>query len=184
MNAKKAVSVLLFTACLAAGAVAPAAAQQITRVAVMDFNRILAARSKDSEALRAFEMKRSTIQAEIDRRKDDILRLVAQKTELDKANDTKASARLRSEIDLKTKQLSEFATARQRELDEEAARLVSNDQFAQALYKEVQTIAESDGYSLVLNIRSADSVMESVFWYSQMIDITDKVIQALSLGRP
>jgi outer membrane protein len=180
MNVKR----VAFAAVIAIGLGTGVAAQQITRVAVMDFNRILAARSKDSAALREFELKKSTIQAEIDRRKDDIMRLVSQKIEADKANDAKASSRLRSEIDLKTKQLSEFATVKQRELDEDAKKLVSNDQFAQLLYKEVQTIAESEGYSLVLNIRSADAVMESVFWYSQMIDITDKIIQVLALGNP
>ncbi len=180
MSAKRA---LVLAACLWALAAAGAGAQQITRVAVLDFNRILASRSKDASSLKDFELKKSLIQAEIDRRGDEILRLLAQKVEVEKT-DAKAAARLREEIDAKKRQLSEYAAVKQRELDDEAARLVSADAFAQALYKQVQDIAEAEGYSLVLNIRSADSVMKSVFWYSQMIDITEKVLQALDAKKP
>jgi len=158
--------------------------QQITRVAVMDFNKILASRSNDGSSLRDFELKKSLIQAEIDKRRDEIMRLLSQKVEADKAGDAKASGQLRAEVEAKTRQLSEYAQVKQQELDSEAKALVSKDAFAQSLYQKVQEIAESEGYSLVLNIRSADSVMESVFWYSQMIDITDKVIQALASKTP
>lgn len=176
MNSRKARLVLALALALAAGAFG----QQITRVAVMDLNRVLASRAKDATSLRDFELKKANIQAEIDRRKDEIVRLLAQKVEADKLQDAKASSQLRADIEAKTRQLSEYATVKQRELDAEAKSLTSNDAFVQALYKQVQAIAEADGYSLVLNTRSADTVMESVFWYSQMIDITDKVIQSLS----
>ena len=96
----------------------------------------------------------------------------------------RTSARLKDEIEVKTRQLSEYATVKQQELDNEAKNLASSDSFVQNLYKQVQAIAEADGYSLVLNIRSADSVMESVFWYSQMIDITDRVIQTIEAKNP
>ncbi|HRY55047.1 MAG TPA: OmpH family outer membrane protein [Spirochaetia bacterium] len=180
MNAKR----ILISLAAAAALAASAFGQQITRVAVMDFNRILASRSGDASSLRDFELKKSLIQAEIDKRKDEIMRLLAQKVEADKAGDAKSSAQLRSDIESRTKQLSEFAQVKQRELDAEAKTLVSRDAFAQNLYRQVQAIAESEGYSLVLNVRSADSVMEAVFWYSQMIDITDKVIQALAPKSP
>jgi len=180
MSAKK----TLLAAALALSLGSVLAAQQITRVAVMDFNKILASRAQDASSLKDFELKKSLIQAEIDRRSDDIMRLLGQKVEADKANDAKASSRFREEIEGKRRLLSEFVTVKQKELDDEADRLRSNDALAQAIYKQVQAISEAEGYSLVLNTRSADSVMNSVFWYSQMIDITDKLIQALSEKTP
>jgi Skp family chaperone for outer membrane proteins len=180
MNAKR----IAIAAAAILGLGAAAYGQQITRVAVMDFNKILASRAKDAASLKDFDLKKSLIQAEIDKRKDEILRLLGQKVEAEKSGDAKSAAQLRSEIEAKTRQLSEYATVKQGELDKEAKGLVSNDAFAQNLYKQVQAVAESEGYSLVLNIRSGDSVMESVFWYSQMIDITDKVIEALGNKAP
>jgi len=180
MSARKASAAIVLASCLALLGAAGATAQQITRIAVMDFNRVLASRSQDGVALKDFELKKSAIQAEIDKRSDEIIRLMAQKVEADKAGDAKGSAKLKSDIEAKTRQLSEYAQVKQRELDDDATRLVSTDSLAQAIYRQVQAIAEADGYSLVLNLRSADSVMGSVFWYSQMIDITDKLIQALA----
>jgi Skp family chaperone for outer membrane proteins len=174
----------LLAATLALGLCAGAFGQQITRIAVMDFNKVLASRAKDANSLRDFELKKSLIQAEIDRRKDELMRLLGQKVEVDRIGDARSSAKLKEEIDSKTRQLSEFATVKQQELDNDAKALASTDSFAQNLLKQVQAIAEADGYSLVLNTRSSDSVMESVFWYSQMIDITDKVIQALAAKTP
>jgi Skp family chaperone for outer membrane proteins len=172
---------LLAAAVLALGVAAGGFGQQITRIAVMDFNKIIASHAKDGSALRGFELKKSQIQAEIDRRRDDIMRLLQQKVDADRLGDGKASQRLKDEIELKTRQLADYATSKQQELDDEAKALASSDAFAQSLYRQVQSIAEAEGYSLVLNLRSADSVMEAVFWYSPMIDITEKVIQALAL---
>jgi Skp family chaperone for outer membrane proteins len=180
MSAKKISIAAALALCLCAGAFG----QQITRVAVMDFNKVIAARSKDAPSLKDFELKKSLIQAEIERRADEVMRLLAQKVEAEKIGDGKAAAKLKEEIDAKKRQLSEYATVKQKELDDEARALASNDAFVQALYKQVQAIAEADGYSLVLNIRSGDAVMGSVFWYSQMIDITDKLIQSLGAMSP
>jgi Skp family chaperone for outer membrane proteins len=175
MIAKKLSLAAALALCLCAGALG----QQITRVAVMDLNRIIASRAKDAASLHDFELKKSLIQAEIDRRSDELMRLLSQKVEADKAGDAKTSSRLREEIDSRKRQLSEYAAVKQKELDDDARALASTDAYVQSLLKQVQAIAEADGYSLVLNIRSSDSVMGSVFWYSQMIDITDKLIQAL-----
>lgn len=175
---------VLAVAVMALGFSLAVVGQQITRVAVVDFNKIIASRSQDGSAFREFELKKSQIQAEIDRRRDEILRLLSQKVEADKLGDLKSSQRLKDEIDAKTRQLSEYATVKQAELDAEAKSLASSDAFVQSLYKQVQAVAEAEGYSLVLNLRSADSVMESVFWYSPMIDITEKVIEALALKTP
>lgn len=180
MSSKKVVCVLT----LAIGLIAAAFGQQITRIAVIDLNKVIAARAKDATSLHDFELKKSLIQAEIDQRRDEIMRLLSQKVEADRGKDVRTSARLKDEIEVKTRQLSEYATVKQQELDNEAKNLASSDSFVQNLYKQVQAIAEADGYSLVLNIRSADSVMESVFWYSQMIDITDRVIQTIEAKNP
>ncbi len=154
-------------------------AQQITRIAVVDLQKILLAYSTDSAALRDYEAKKAEIQQEINQQATDIKTLQAQKFDADKARDTATSQRLDSEITRRTDALRTFVRAKQDELDKAAAAIKSTDGFAQLMYKKIQDVAETDGYSLVLNLRSVDSVMSAVLWYSPMIDITDKVIAAL-----
>ena len=68
--------------------------------------------------------------------------------------------------------------------DDQAKKLASTDAFSQDLYKQIQNYAETNGFSLVLNLKSSDTVMNAVLWYSPMIDITSDVIQALTGKAP
>ena len=91
--------------------------------------------------------------------------------------------KLKETIDAQKRSLTDFVNVKQAELDEMAKRLGETDAFSQGLYKQIQNVAETEGYSLVLNLKSGDSVMNSVLWYSPMIDITADVIAALT-GKP
>jgi outer membrane protein len=166
-------------AALVAVVLTGANAQQITRIAVVDLGKVMLSYSKDSTALRDYEAKKAQIQQDIDRMAEEIRTLQSLKSEADKARDTQASARIDSEISKKTDVLRNYVRVKQDELDRDAARLNSGNGFVQLVYQRIQLIAETEGYALVLNLKSADSVMSSVLWYSPMIDITDKVIAGL-----
>ena len=176
------VRIATFFLCLALP-LAGIGAQQITRIAVVDLQKILLAYSTDSTELRDYEAKKAEIQQEINQQATDIKTLQGQKTDADNARDAATSQRLAAEIAQRTDTLRTFVRTKQDELDKIAASIKSTDGFAQLVYKKIQNVAETDGYSLVLNLRSADSVMSAVLWYSPMIDITDKVIAAL-VGTP
>lgn len=153
--------------------------QQVTRIAVVDLPKVIASCSKSSQALRDFERKKSQVQTDIDKMSSEIMRLMSQKADADKAGDKASSQRYKDDIDKRSKTLQDFVSAKQAELDEEARKLAAGDEFSQGLYKQIQNIAETEGYSLVLNLKSSDSVVSAVLWYSPMIDITSSVIQAL-----
>jgi outer membrane protein len=154
--------------------------QQVTRIAVVDLSKVISAYSKDAQAVKDFEQKKSQVQTDIDKMSAEIMRLMSQKADADKSGDKAASLKFRDDIDKRTKALSSFVSAKQLELDEQAKKLASNDAFSQDLYKQIQNVAETEGYSLVINLKSSDSVMNAVLWYSPMIDITADVIQALT----
>jgi len=164
---------------LAFGAAGAAGAQQITRIAVVDLQKIIMTYSKDGTALRDFEAKKAQIQAEIDKMGEELKKLQAQKVEAEKSGDKQGALRIESDLYKKTEFLKEYARAKQAELDDQAKKLGSSNQFVQLVYRQIQLVAETEGFSLVLNLKSADSVMSAVVWYSPMIDITDKVIQAM-----
>lgn len=158
--------------------------QQITRVAVIDLPKVISAYSKDAQGVRDFELKKSQVQTDIDRMSAEIMRLMSQKADADKAADKAASLRLRDDIDRRTKALTEYVSVKQAELDAQAKKLETTDAFSQELYKQIQGYAETNGFSLVINLKSSDSVMNAVLWYSPMIDITADVIQALTGKNP
>jgi outer membrane protein len=159
-------------------------AQQITRIAVIDLQKVIMTNSKDSQAFKDFELKKAQVQAEIDRMAEEIKGLQAQKLDADKAGDKQKSLKIETDIYQKTQYLKDFVRAKQAELDAQAQALASSSSFVQLVYRQIQQIAESEGYSLVLNLKSADSVMSAVVWYSSMIDITDEVIQAIAQKTP
>lgn len=179
MNSRK-LRVFASIAFLAAFAVSGVAAQQITRIAVVDLQKIIMAYSKDSGAFREFELKKTQIQVEIDKMSSEIKQLQAQKVAADKAGDKQGSQKLEAELGAKVSTYKEYVRTKQVELDAEAKSLSSSNQFYTTVYDKIHSIGESEGYSIVLNLQSADVVMSSVIWYSPMIDITDEVIQALA----
>ncbi len=180
MRAKRAAALLG----LLALAAALAFGQQITRVAVVDLSKVISAYSKEAQAVKDFEQKKSQVQTDIDRMSADIMRLMSLKADADKAADKAQSLKYRDEIDRKTKALTDFVSVKQAELDDQAKKLASTDAFSQDLYKQIQNYAETNGFSLVLNLKSSDTVMNAVLWYSPMIDITSDVIQALTGKAP
>jgi outer membrane protein len=171
---------LLAAAALAVACGQAAFGQQVTRIAVVDLSKVISACSKDAQGVKDFELKKSQVQTDIDKMSAEIMRLMAQKADAEKAGDKATAQKSKEDIDARTKSLSDYVNAKQAELDNEAKKLASNDAFSQNLYRQIQNVAETDGYSLVLNLKGGDSVVTSILWYSPMIDITSEVIQALT----
>lgn len=173
---------IIATLALAAAFALPAFSQQITRVAVIDLQKVYMTYDKDSYAVRAFEAEKAKVEAEIKRLGDEIKELQKKRLELQAKGDAVALKALDETLYKKAQFLADYIKVKQAELDDKAKSLAMSDAFAQNLYRTIQSVAELDGYSLVVNSRSADSVVGSVIWFSPMIDITDKVIQALLGG--
>lgn len=161
----------------------PLASQQITRVAVLDLSRVLAAFPKDTMALKNFETKKAEVQAEVDKRAAEIRALQVKKSDAEANNDSDLARSIESDLARKTADLKQYASARQNELDLLAKALSAGASFLQSLGATIAQVAESEGYSLVLNLKPQDQNANIVLWNSASIDITDKVIQALSAIR-
>ena len=91
----------------------------------------------------------------------------------------RSAAALDATLHRKAQFLADYIRIKQAELDAKATELTKSDAFVKTLYRTVQSVAETDGYSLVLSSRNVDDVGSSIIWFSPMIDITDKVIQQL-----
>ena len=153
--------------------------QQITRIAVVDMQKIYLTYYSDSSAVRNFEAEKQKIQEQIKKLSDEIMDLQKKKLQLQTDGKLSEAAALDVEIAKKAQYLSDFIRIKKAELDEKAQKLMNTDDFMNRLYKTVQQVAESEGYSIVLDIRGINQVTSNIIWFTPLIDITDKVLQVM-----
>jgi outer membrane protein len=89
--------------------------------------------------------------------------------------DQQQSMRLENEIYRKSELLKEYYQLKTQELEAQKKRLTQSGAFLEQVYDEIRFIAESEGYSTVLNLKESTGIL----WYSPTVDITDKLIQNL-----
>jgi outer membrane protein len=149
-------------------------AQQITRIAVIDLNKVYTTFFRDSRAVRDFEDKAARIQAEEDRMMADIQTLEVRRVDAVSQGNATQALQLESEIYRRTEELREYHRVKLAELEDERTRLASSDSFMEQVNNEIRVVAEAEGYSLVL--RSSGDML---LWYSPTVDITEKVVMSL-----
>ena len=162
---------ILLVCCFAAGV----SAQQLTRFAVVDLSKVYIAFFRDSRAVREYEERSARVQSEIDRMNKEIQELKSKQADAVLEGNNTLSLRLDSEIYQKTNFLREYYNTKTAELEDQQKKLIQSETFLQQVYGEIRYIAESEGYSMVLNLKENTGIL----WYSPSVDITDKVIQNL-----
>lgn len=150
-------------------------AQQLTRFAVVDLPKIYTAFFKDSKAVRDFEERSARVQADIDKMNAEIQTLQKNRLDAAAAGDQQKVLALDNEIYKKTEYLKEYYRIKTAELEDQRKKLTQSDTFLKQVYDEIRIVAESDGYSMVLNLKESSGIL----WYSPTVDITDKVLNNL-----
>jgi outer membrane protein len=150
-------------------------AQQLTRFAVVDLSRVYTSFFRDSRAVREFEERSARVQAEIDRMTAEIQSLRSSQLDAEARGDEARSLRLENQIYQKSEYLKEYYQTKTAELNDQKAKLSQSGTFLDQVYGEIRYIAESEGYSMVLNLKENTGIL----WYSPTVDITDKLIQNL-----
>ncbi len=163
-----------FFACYGAAA---QSAQQMTRFAVVDTNRVYQAYFRDTGPTRNYETKKAEFQKEIDRLTENLKKLQNQKLEYENGGNQAEELRIDAEIARQTQYVSDYASAKNIELETMRKNLQSSDAFYNRLYMVLARIAESEGYSAILSLQQ----MNGILWYSPTVDITDSVIRSLGL---
>jgi outer membrane protein len=150
-------------------------AQQITRFAVVDMSKVYTAFFRESRAVRDFEERSARVQADVDRMTREIQDLKNSQSNAELQGDNEKAVKLESEIYKKSEFLKEYFKLKTTELEDQKKKLSQSTAFLEQVYNELRFVAESEGYSMVLNLKDAKGIL----WYSPAIDITDKVIQNL-----
>ena len=156
--------------------------QQITRVAVIDMQKVYMTYYKDSLSVRSLEEEKLAVNLEIKRLSDEIKEIQHKRLDVLSSGDAQMLKAYDENLYRKAQYLSDYVKLKQADLDERAQILSRGDAFVQMLYRTVQSISEKEGYSIVISSHDVADVGSSVIWFSPMIDITDLVIQAM-LGK-
>ena len=152
-----------------------AGAQQITRFAVVDLPKVYVAFFRESRAVRDFEERSARVQSEIDRMTVEIQNLKINQVNAQAQGNMDQALRLESEINRRSDFLKDYYKTKTDELETLKSRLTQSGAFLEQVYDEIRFIAESEGYSMVLNLKDNTGIL----WYSPTVDITDKLIQNL-----
>jgi len=150
-------------------------AQQLTRFAVVDLPKVYTVFFRDSKAVRDFEERSARVQAEVDRLTAEIQGLQRNRLDSESAGEQERMVRLDNEIYRKSEYLKEYYRLKTAELEDQRKKLTQSGTFLQQVYDEIKLVAESEGYSLVMNLKESSGII----WYSPTVDITEKVIQNL-----
>jgi len=150
-------------------------AQQLTRFAVVDLPKVYTAFFRDSRAVRQFEERSQKVQSEIDKMTKEIQDLNSRKLDASLSGDQNEVLRLDNLIYRRSEFLKDYYKTKTAELDDQKKKLMQSGSFLDQVYDEIRYIAESEGYTMVLNMKETPGII----WYSTTVDITDKLIQNL-----
>jgi outer membrane protein len=166
-----------FLACLLAVAlVSPLAAslgaQQLTRFAVVDLSRVYTQFFRESRAVREWEERSARVQTEVDRMTAEINALHSSLVDAETRGDEERALRIQNEIYRKQDFLREYYQVKTAELEDQMKKLSESGSFLEQVRDEIRFIAESEGYSMVLNQRENTGIL----WFSPTVDITERLI--------
>ena len=154
----------------------PVTAQQITKVGICDFTRVLSTAYKESKAYRDYDAARADYMKEITATTRDITTMENQKLDADKAGNQDLSLSLEKKIEDKKAYLENYRRVKLAILQQQADKLLSGPVLKEIM-DVVNYVAEGDGYALVL--RSDGDYGSGIIYRIMEIDITDKVIKEI-----
>jgi len=149
--------------------------QQLTRFAVVDLPKVYTDFFRDSRPVREFNERSARVQNEIDRRTKEITELRARYSEAVLKGDQTEANRLESQVYRMNEALKDYYQTQTAMLEDQRKRLMSSGSFLDQVYDEIRYIAESEGYSIVMNLGDTKGIV----WYSATVDITERLIQNL-----
>lgn len=150
-------------------------AEKITKIAVVDLNKVMAFYYNDSRVMQEIDKKKKEFQAEMLKQNDEIKDLDAKRQEAKKKGDDIRVLELEREIAKKKEYLKEYIKTKEQELSRMNDRARRNLTMAEDIVAAIKFVSESNGYSIVLN--SADP---HLIWWGFDVDITDLVLKELS----
>ena len=158
--------------------VLPVFSEQITKIAVVDMNKVLAVYYDDAYIVKEIEKRKKEYQDEIVKQDAEIKKLEEKKRDAEKKGDEARALDLENQIMKKKDYLKEYISVKEEQLNSLSNRANQQLTVAEDIINAIKFVSESNGYSIVLN--SADPFL---VWWNFEVDITDEVLQFLLKDR-
>ncbi|MDR0599362.1 MAG: OmpH family outer membrane protein [Treponema sp.] len=165
----------LFAFFLLGMAAALLAQNSLTKIAVVDLDRVLSVLSDPQADGGEFTAKRDAIQAELNRRGAELLELKARLAETTETGLKSETRTLEREIKERETALRAYLVESREELEREGAKLSVSDAILTRLHAVLREVAESEGYTMVMDKKIGRGVLYS----RNSVDITGKVLEKL-----
>ncbi len=151
--------------------------EQITKIGILNIEKVYAVYFRESRAVKQLQEKQSSIIKEINRINEEILNLESEKLAAESRNDMQRALELDTEIFNKKQYREDYKRIKMQQLKKISENLYQSDEFLDELLAAINYVAESGGFSVVLN--NSRQFSQFFFFYTKEIDITEKVIQEL-----
>ncbi len=169
--------VLTLAACAALSLPAAAQTQEVTKIGLCDFTRVLMTAYKDTKAYRDYDQVAADIRKEIARLTTELNDLQNQKLDADKANNSTKSLTLQKTIADRQEYLNTYKTVKNAWLAQQGSNLITGQVLAEIL-DVVKYIAESGGYALIIR-SDTDAARSMILYRTPEIDVTDDVVKEI-----
>jgi Skp family chaperone for outer membrane proteins len=152
-------------------------AQQVTKVGICDFSRVLNTSYRESKTVREFYEAQQTIKKEQAAIEAEIADLENQRLEADKAGNADLVLQLDRKLSDKRRYLDDYKKIKGDWVRQQAERILGSSNFLRDILEVVKVVAESEGMALV--VRSDGSGADLILYNIPEIDITEKVIKEI-----
>jgi outer membrane protein len=165
--------VLIFICCAISG-ISFLSAEQLSKIGVIDLSRIASQYFQESRAYRELEEMIIKYEDEKNRIIDEISSLEERKLDAENAGEDTRALRLENEVYDKKEYLKEYTRIKYNQIKSKREKLTESQTFITEIMKEIDYIAESEGFSLIL--KASDP---NLAWWSSEVDVTDLVLERL-----
>ncbi len=153
-------------------------AEQIAKIGIINYSKIISAYSGDSRSLREIERMIKNYEDGVSSIKDDIYKLQERKLFYQNNNDDINVLKYEEKIEKKKEYLKEYSKLKRSKIEAKKNKLIQSAEFLSKILEKIEYIAESEGYSIIFNSKDPN-----IIWWSQTVDITDLVIEKLKAPR-
>jgi len=150
--------------------------QQIVRIGILDYSKVISSLSSgDSRALQEIDRLVKNYEEGLDNIRKDIAALEEKKLYHASQGDDFNALKMDEQIIKKREYMNEYSRVRIQNIEDRKKRIMLSPEFLVQILREIEYIAESEGFSMVFNSKDPNLI-----WWSQSVDITDLVIKRLA----
>ncbi len=153
------------------------AQQQIPKIGIIDYSRIVQKMMPSMDQLQEIKNIRQAIDDETAAIETEIATLEKERTEVaSKSHYSDATDEIDEQILSLKYYLQQFVEEKNKELEEKKALVPDTTEIISKIVNQIQYVAESEGYSIIF-----DSKDKNIIWWTHSVDITDMVMRKLRL---